>query len=506
MKRLVADNNEELYLKIKEFINTTMKSVTGKNLIQTKLIPAMLQANEEVSLKNAKQFMIDYEPFIAQRIKDIIDKYISENSLDDVSDDVYDTFNAHLLDGYTESEFNNIYNSVKEKSEECYKELLNKKDKIGDEVTTSSSYDDSNTRFVYLNGKLKIKQSNDHGELFDDIAKEQGYTNSYEYSQDPKNKNAIFCSGKIEDGVAIIETENEIKNINEIISALKKNGAKKVYTNDNKIGNETKFKRVAKRLIKSEVEINEETITSAIKKYFNEKPNMKKIILRMETYVYLNKKCLGGKLIIYPEKSEFDDFILEHGCKENTHLFSLGNRIARKLNIPYEQKKQIYQIIDKCFTNCYSEEDLKKFCYPVLDEYSVDCYQQLLNNHDKIGETVTTSNGYDSQNNRFIYLNGKYLEGNCQDHMELFEQLSQKIGYDNFQQFCEQNPDAQVVTGKVKNGVAIIETSSGKVDANANINDVISVLKKNGIKKIYTNTNMGNDSEFKRVAKRLVKY
>ena len=45
-----------------------------------------------------------------------------------------------------------------------------------------------------------------------------------------------------------------------------------------------------------------------------------------------------------------------------------------------------------------------------------------------IGETVTTSNGYDSQNNRFIYLNGKYLEGNCQDHMELFEQLSQKIG------------------------------------------------------------------------------
>ena len=61
MKRLVADNNEELYLKIKEFINKTMKSVTGKNLIQTKLIPAMLQANEEVSLKNAKQFMIDYE-------------------------------------------------------------------------------------------------------------------------------------------------------------------------------------------------------------------------------------------------------------------------------------------------------------------------------------------------------------------------------------------------------------------------------------------------------------
>ena len=250
MKRLVADNNEELYLKIKEFINKTMKSVTGKNLIQTKLIPAMLQANEEVSLKNAKQFMIDYEPFIAERIKDIIDKYISENSLDDVSDDVYDTFNAHLLDGYTESEFNNIYNSVKEKSEECYKELLNKKDKIGDEVTTSSSYDDSNTRFVYLNGKLKIKQSSEHGELFDDIAKEQGYKNSYEYSQDPKNKNANFCSGKIEDGVAIIETTGNISNMDEIVSALKKNGAKKVYTNDNKIGNETKFKRVAKRLIK----------------------------------------------------------------------------------------------------------------------------------------------------------------------------------------------------------------------------------------------------------------
>ena len=130
-------------------------------------------------------------------------------------------------------------------SVKCYKELLNKKDKIGDEVTTSSSYDDSNTRFVYLNGKLKIKQSNDHEKLFDDIAKECGYQSSLEYLQDPKNKNANFCSGKIENGVAIIETENEIKNINEIISALKKNGAKKVYTNDYEKNDETKFKRVA---------------------------------------------------------------------------------------------------------------------------------------------------------------------------------------------------------------------------------------------------------------------
>lgn len=32
-------------------------------------------------------------------------------------------------------------------------------------------------------------------------------------------------------------------------------------------------------------------------------------------------------------------------------------------------------------------------------------------------------------------------------------------------------------------------------------NDVISVLKKNGIKKIYTNDNIGNDNEFIRVAK-----
>lgn len=57
------------------------------------------------------------------------------------------------------------------------------------------------------------------------------------------------------------------------------------------------------------------------------------------------------------------------------------------------------------------------------------------------------------------------------------------MGYDNFQEFCEQNPDAKFITGKTKNGIAIVETSSGKVNANANINDVISVLKKNGIKK-----------------------
>ena len=50
--------------------------------------------------------------------------------------------------------------------------------------------------------------------------------------------------------MAIIETTGNISNMDEIVSALKKNGAKKVYTNDNKIGNETKFKRVAKRLIK----------------------------------------------------------------------------------------------------------------------------------------------------------------------------------------------------------------------------------------------------------------
>lgn len=75
------------------------------------------------------------------------------------------------------------------------------------------------------------------------------------------------------------------------------------------------------------------------------------------------------------------------------------------------------------------------------------------------------------------------------------------MGYDNFQEFCEQNPDAKFITGKTKNGIAIVETSSGKVNANANINDVISVLKKNGIKKIYTNDNIGNDNEFIRVAK-----
>ena len=75
------------------------------------------------------------------------------------------------------------------------------------------------------------------------------------------------------------------------------------------------------------------------------------------------------------------------------------------------------------------------------------------------------------------------------------------MGYDNFQEFCEQNPDAKFITGKTKNEIAIVETSSGKVNANANINDVISVLKKNGIKKIYTNDNIGNDNEFIRVAK-----
>ena len=75
------------------------------------------------------------------------------------------------------------------------------------------------------------------------------------------------------------------------------------------------------------------------------------------------------------------------------------------------------------------------------------------------------------------------------------------MGYDNFQEFCKQNPDAKFITGKTKNGIAIVETSSGKVNANANINDVISVLKKNGIKKIYTNDNIGNDNEFIRVAK-----
>ncbi len=85
--------------------------------------------------------------------------------------------------------------------------------------------------------------------------------------------------------------------------------------------------------------------------------------------------------------------------------------------------------------------------------------------------------------------------------MELFEKIANNLGYDNFQEFCEQNPNAQFITGKIENGIAIIETSSGKINANANINDVISVLKKNGIKKIYTNDNIGNDNEFIRVAK-----
>lgn len=183
----------------------------------------------------------------------------------------------------------------------------------------------------------------------------------------------------------------------------------------------------------------------------------------------------------------------------------LVTKVRRDLNLPYKDNNKIHSIIDKCFINCYTEEDLKKYCYPELDKYSVDCYQELLNNDDKVGETIITTNGYDSQNNRFVYLNGEYLEGNCQDHIELFEKLSKKMGYDSFQQFCEKNPDAQFMTGKVKDGVAIIETSNGRVGSNANINNVISTLKTNNIKKVYTNTNIGNDIEFKRVAKRLIK-
>ena len=49
-----------------------------------------------------------------------------------------------------------------------------------------------------------------------------------------------------------------------------------------------------------------------------------------------------------------------------------------------------------------------------------------------------------------VYLDGEYLEGETSDHIELFEKLSKKMGYDNFQEFCEQNPDAKFITGKTK--------------------------------------------------------
>jgi len=250
-KRLIKFANEDdLYLKMKDFIDTTMKSNKRKEFL-TELVKQMYHSNEEMTLSNAKQYMIDAEPYIAEDIcENEISQYIEKNNLQDVEDDVYNTFNTHALDNISKQEFKQAFDNLKSVGQECYKELLNKKDKVGDTVNTSSSYDNALTRFVYLNGHLKIKQSSGHNELFDDVAKECGYQSSWEYSQDPKNKNANFCSGKIEDDVAIIETGNEIKNINEIISALKKNGVKKVYTNTNKIGSDTEFKRIAKRLIK----------------------------------------------------------------------------------------------------------------------------------------------------------------------------------------------------------------------------------------------------------------
>lgn len=246
-KRLIKLANEDnLYLKMKNFIDTTMKSNKGKEFL-TELVKQMYHSNEKMTLSNAKQYMIDAEPYIAEDIcENEISQYIEKNNLQDVEDDVYNTFNTHALDNISKQEFKQAFDNLNFAGQECYKELLNKKDKVGDTVNTSSNYDNALTRFIYLNGHLKIKQSSSHNELFDDIAKECGYPSSWEYSQDPKNKNANFCSGKIEDGVAIIETGNEIKNINEIISALKKNGVKKVYTNDNKMGHETNFERVAK--------------------------------------------------------------------------------------------------------------------------------------------------------------------------------------------------------------------------------------------------------------------
>lgn len=135
-----------------------------------------------------------------------------------------------------------------------------------------------------------------------------------------------------------------------------------------------------------------------------------------------------------------------------------------------------------------------------------DAYEELSQVKDNIGDTIKTIQSYDNSSSRFVILNNNYLQDNCDDHMELFEKIANNLGYDNFQEFCEQNPNAQFITGKIENGIAIVETSSGKINANANINNVINILKKNGAKKVYTNTNKGRDNEFMRVAKRLIKH
>ena len=527
-KRLIKLANEDnLYLKMKDFINSCMKSNKGKEFL-TELVKQMYHSNEEMTLSNAKQYMIDAEPYIAEDIcENEISQYIEKNNLQDVEDDVYNTFNTHALDNISKQEFKQAFDNLNSAGQECYKELLNKKDKVGDTVNTSSNYDNALTRFIYLNGHLKIKQSSGHNELFDDIAKECGYSSSWEYSQDPKNKNANFCSGKIEDGVAIIETGNEIKNINEIISTLKKNGVKKVYTNDNKMGHETNFERVAKfqkitkRLILSSEKYlyNQEDVEELVNFYKEQISKQKKKHEMLYDIVdeYYNLSNIKNEI---PTKQQLQSFIKNNYIPTDSlsdFLYNICDRFIYKNEnlcsdldyykefedenkfdeIETEMIIETKNVLLKHIIDVFTNEEIKSCC----NEHIGDSYQQLYKRNDKVGDTITLNDGYDNIDNRFVYLDGEYLEGETSDHIELFEKLSKKMGYDNFQEFCEQNPDAKFITGKTKNGIAIVETSSGKVNANANINDVISVLKKNGIKKIYTNDNIGNDNEFIRVAK-----
>lgn len=260
---MIKVNYTNLYEKKEDTYNSITKSKTVKLLDILPNDPTFQEFINKIK-QELKQNGLD-KTYDDVDIALMCEHYAFKNYPKDIFDKVYDEFvpiKEKYLKEYEKQQEKSLKktrqeedkkNEIIQKYKNAYNELLNKDDNIGDNVKTILNYDSYDSRFVYLDGNVLVENKPDHIEVLNDLYKQLGYNSAMDYIDDG-HPNPKFYAGKMQNNIAILETDNwKVRSnaeIADVINALKKQGAQKVYVCENSF-EQTDLLRVAKkRLIK----------------------------------------------------------------------------------------------------------------------------------------------------------------------------------------------------------------------------------------------------------------
>lgn len=178
------------------------------------------------------------------------------------------------------------------------------------------------------------------------------------------------------------------------------------------------------------------------------------------------------------------------------------NPKINELSTDEKEKERLHILAEKQLEKYLKENDYMQEFKKDMEYWNSknkDCYEQLKDKHDKVGDIVETNKSYEDTDNRFVYYCGQVLVKHCSDHLKLLNELKDKMSNEKME---KDNYD--FVTGKIENGVAIMETS--ELNENSIESIAKDIMKQTHCDKVYSNENDGNDKTFQRIAKkRLIK-